>query len=51
MYKLHVQGAMLNLYAFNFAIRRSCERRSNVFDKYVRSVPNDFLLSVADFHF
>ena len=51
MYKLHVQGDMLNLYAFSFAIRRSCERQSNVFNKYVKSVPNDFLLSVADFHF
>ena len=42
---------MLKLYAFNFAIRRSCERQSNAYDKSVRSVPNDFLLSVADFHF
>ena len=42
---------MLNPYAFNFTFRRSCERQSNAFDKSVRSVPNDFLLSVADFYF
>ena len=42
---------MLNPYAFNFATRRSCERQSNAFDKSVKSAPNDFLLSFADFHF
>ena len=42
---------MLNPYAFNFEIRRSCERQSNAFDKSVRSAPNHCLLSVSDFHF
>ena len=42
---------MLNPYAFNFAMRGSCERQSDAFDKSVRSAPNDALLSVADFHF
>ena len=41
---------MLNPYTFNFAIRRSCERQPNAFDKSVRSAPNGFLLSVTDFH-
>ena len=44
-------AGMLKLYEFNFAIKRSFERQSNAFDKSVRSSPNDFLLSVADFHF
>ena len=38
-------------HAFNFAIRRSYERQSNAFDKYVKSAPNDLLLSVSHFHF
>ena len=42
---------MLNPYAFNFAMRGSCERQSNAFDKSVRSAPNDFFLSVTDFRF
>ena len=42
---------MLNPYEFIFTIRRSCERQSNAFDKSVRSALNDFLMSVADFHF
>ena len=42
---------MLNPYAFNFAIRRSCERQSKPFDQSVRNAPNNLLLSVADLHF
>ena len=42
---------MLNPNASSFVIKRSCKRKSNSFDKYVRSAPNDLFLSVIDFHF
>ena len=42
---------MLNRYDFDFATRRSSERQLNTFNKSVRSALNDFLFSVADFHF
>ena len=42
---------MLKPYAFNFAIKRSCKRQSNAFNKSLRSAPNDLILLLADFHF
>ena len=50
MFSTNHKAAMLNPYGFGLAIKRSCERQSNAFDRSVRSAPNVFLLS-ADFHF
>ena len=39
----------LNPYAFNFAIKRSCERQSNVLESTERSPPNlfDYQLAIS----
>lgn len=42
---------MLNLYAFNFGIRKSYERQSNAFDQSITIAPNNFPFSVPEFHF
>ena len=47
----NLKSAMLNPYAFSLAIKKSCERHSNAFDRSVRSAPKVFLLPIADFHF
>ena len=47
----NLKADTLNPYAFNFAIRRLCERQLNAVGKSVRSSPNDSLMVIADFHF
>ena len=37
-------------YAFSLAIKRSCEKQSNAFDRSFRSAPNIFLLPIVYFH-
>ena len=34
----NLKAAMLNPYAFSLAIKRSCERHSNAFDRSVRNI-------------
>ena len=41
-------AVILNPYAFDFAIRRSCERQSDAFNKSARVEPKVFLSSTAD---
>ena len=47
----NLSESIMNLYAFDFAIKRSCERQSNALERFARGAPNLFWLSTANFHF
>ena len=48
---IHFKADLLKPYAASLAIRKSCDKQTNVFGKYVSRAPKDSPLSLLNLHF